>query len=277
VVVLLVLTATWPFLRESPLLHGFRLIQLAADFPWNMPVLFNGQEIPGAELGLSYLPIWFLISTPLFILVLALAGIWFFLKKNESSFGIFLVLVLIFHGLVYLALKPNVYDGVRHYLFLEPILSILACLIFIELFQGGLKLKWLWIAAVGINAFWMGWQMAQLFPYEYTYFNETIGGLRGAAGKFETEYTGASYKEAVEWLENNEIKDTQKIYHINTEGSAFQSAHYFLPNMQWAYLKDADYFIANTRWNRQTQVDSGKIIHVVEREGVPFTYVFKLR
>jgi hypothetical protein len=277
VVVLLVLLATWPFLRESPLLHGFRLIQLAADFPWNMPVLFNGQEIPGTELGLSYLPIWFLISTPLFILGLSLVGLWFFLKKNESSFGIFLVLVLIFHGLVYLALKPNVYDGVRHYLFLEPILSILACLVFIELFQSGLKLKWFWVGAVGINALWVGWQMTQLFPYEYTYFNEAVGGLRGAAGKFETEYAGASYKEAVEWLENNEIKDTQKIYRINTEGSAFQSAHYFLPNMQWAYLKDADYFIANTRWNRQTQVDPGKIIHVVEREGVPFTYVFKLR
>jgi hypothetical protein len=47
--------------------------------------------------------------------------------------------------------------------------------------------------------------------------------------------------------------------------------------MQWAYLKDADYFIANTRWNKQEQVDASKVIHVVEREGIPFTYVFKLR
>ncbi|HXL72891.1 MAG TPA: hypothetical protein VN963_04630, partial [bacterium] len=247
------------------------------DFPWNMPVLFNGQEISGTELGRSYLPVWFFISTPIFILALTLAGLWFLPKKNPASFGSFLILVLVFHVLIYLVLKPNVYDGVRHYLFFEPILSILACLVFVELFQSGLKLKWFWVAVVGVNALWVGWQMTQLFPYEYTYFNETVGGLRGAAAKFETEYTGASYKEAVEWLESNEIKEPRKIYRINTEGSAFQSAHYFLPNMQWAYLKDADYFIANTRWNRQAQVDPQKIIHVVEREGVPFTYVFKLR
>ncbi|SRR5665213_1684579 len=277
VVVLLILMATWPFLRESPLLHGFRLLQLAADFPWNMPVLFNGQEIPGTELGLSYLPIWFFISTPLFILVLALAGVWFFLKKNDGSIGIFWVLVLIFHGLVYLALKPNVYDGVRHYLFLEPILSILSCLVFINMVQSAWNWKWTVVALVGVNALLVGWHMSVLHPFEYTYFNEAVGGLSGAAGKFETEYAGASYKEAVEWLENHETTDSRKIYHINTEGSAFQSAHYFLPYMEWTYLKDADYFIANTRWNKQDQVDPSKVIHVVEREGVPFTYVFKLR
>jgi hypothetical protein len=132
------------------------------------------------------------------------------------------------------------------------------------------------VILLSVNALLVGWNMVVLHPFEYTYFNEAVGGLKGAAGKFETEYTGSSYKEAVEWLENHEVTDSRKIYHINTEGSAFQSAHYFLSNMQWAYLKDADYFIANTRWNKQEQVDASKVIHVVEREGVPFTYVFKL-
>jgi len=276
-VVLLVLLSTWPFLSESPLTHGARLLDLARNFPWNMPVLFNGQEIPGTELGRSYLPVWFLFSTPIFILVLGLLSCWCLPKKSPTSFGTFLVLVLGFHVVIYLVLKPNVYDGIRHYLFLEPILSVLACLVLMEWMKNQSSLKWLLAVVVGLNAVMVGFDMVRLHPYEYTYFNELTGGLKGAAGKFETEYEGTSYKEAVEWFKTNEIKDPQKIYQINAEGSAFQSAHYFAPNMQWSDFAHADYFIANTRWNRQAQADPRKIIHVVEREGVPFTYVFKLR
>jgi hypothetical protein len=277
VVVFLVLLATWPFLSESPVVHGIRLFDLAKNFPWNMPVLFEGREISGTELGRSYLPVWFFISTPIFILVLALLSVWCLPKKNPASFGTFLVLVMGFHAALYLAVKPTVYDGVRHYLFLEPILSVLACLVFVEWIQGDSKLKWMLAAVVGLNALMVGLDMIQLYPYEYTYFNETVGGLKGAAEKFETEYDGTSYKEAVEWLKENAAKDPQKIYRVNAEGSAFQSAHYFSPNMQWTDFAHADYFIANTRWNRETRADPKRIIHVVEREGVPFTYVFKLR
>ncbi|HTA76969.1 MAG TPA: hypothetical protein VK791_07425 [bacterium] len=275
-VVLLVLLATWPFLSESPLSHGARLLELAKNFPWNMPVLFEGRTVLGTELGRSYLPVWFFISTPVFILVMALMSLWCLPKKSPQSFGAFLTGVLFFHFLIYLIIKPNVYDGVRHYLFLEPVLSILACLFLLGVFQEASKLKWVLAALVGFNALAVGSQLFQLHPYEYTYFNEMIGGLPGAAGKFETEYQGTSYKEAVEWLKENASKDTQKIYWVNAEGSAFQSAHYFSSNMRWADFAHADYFIANTRWNRQTQADPRKIIHVVEREGVPFTYVFKL-
>jgi len=184
---------------------------------------------------------------------------------------------LVFHLLVYLVLKPNIYDGIRHYLFLEPILSILACLVFLDVFQTGLKIKWLLTALVVLNGFGVVWQMVQLHPYEYTYFNEAIGGLKGAAGKFETEYAGTSYKEATEWLKDHAANDPRRLYTINAEGSAFQSGHYFSPNMRWADFKAADYYIVNTRWNRQSQVDPQKVIYVVEREGVPFAYVFKLR
>jgi hypothetical protein len=274
--IFLVLWMTWPFLRESPLTHGLRLIHMTSAFPWNSPVLFEGQGVPATELDRSYLPLWFLISTPLYILILSLTGAWFLPKKNPSSFGSFLVLVLVFHSLVYLALKPNVYDGIRHYLFLEPVFSIIACLTFIEVIYNGPKIKWLLVLLAAANMLVVAWHIFELYPDEYIYFNEVVGGLRGAAGRFETDYSGSSYKEAVDWLETEEIKDPHRLYRVNTEGCAFQSAHYFLPNMQWAYLKDADYFIANTRLNSEYKADPKKIIHIVEREGVPLTYVFKL-
>ena len=43
--------------------------------------------------------------------------------------------------------------------------------------------------------------MIALHPYESVYFNRLIaGGLRSAAGSYETDYWGNSYREGVEWL-----------------------------------------------------------------------------
>ncbi|GAG07352.1 unnamed protein product [marine sediment metagenome] len=42
-----------------------------------------------------------------------------------------------------------------------------------------------------------------MFPYQYVYFNEFVGGTKGAANKYEVDYWGASYKEVVSWLNNN--------------------------------------------------------------------------
>jgi hypothetical protein len=276
-VAFILLWATWPFLREDFFSHGLRLLQLSSSFPWNGLVLFNGREIPATQLGRAYLPVWLLITTPLFILILSAMGLWNRLREKTGSLGFFISWVLLLHLAVYFAVKPVLYDGIRHYLFLEPVLSLLACLTFLELFQGPLRAKWAWGAVLGLDVFLVVWHMAALHPYEYTYFNETVGGLKGAAGRFETEYSGTSYKEATEWLRANETADPNRIYRINTEGSAFQSGNYFSPNMKWAYFQDADYYIANSRWNLQQKADPRKTVYVVAREGVPFCYVFKLR
>jgi hypothetical protein len=40
--------------------------------------------------------------------------------------------------------------------------------------------------------------IVRLHPYEYVYYNELVGGVRGAYGQFELDYWCTSYREAVQ-------------------------------------------------------------------------------
>jgi hypothetical protein len=133
------------------------------------------------------------------------------------------------------------------------------------------------LAFAGLNMALVLNHMVRLHPYEYVYFNECIGGLKGSEGKFDNDYWGASYKEAVEWLKRNEAKDPNRIYKVNGSGNAYQIAYYFPPNMAWSDFKDADYYLSCTRDGKHKLADASKVIHKIEREGVPLNYIFKLK
>jgi hypothetical protein len=179
-----------------------------------------------------------------------------------------------------LALKPVLYDGLRHFLFLLPILAGIAALSAIEWLRSrpkGILFKII-LGLCLFNGLTVVYQLVQLHPYEYIYFNEIIGGLKGSQGKFDNDYWGASFKEAVDWLEKNEATDPKKIYKVTGSGNSYQIFYYFTPNMKWVdELKVADYYISYTRDNKQALVDPSKVIHVVEREGVPLNDIFKLK
>lgn len=44
--------------------------------------------------------------------------------------------------------------------------------------------------------------LVRLHPYQMTYFNSFVGGLRGAADRYETDYWLTSYKEGMEWIQS---------------------------------------------------------------------------
>ena len=121
--------------------------------------------------------------------------------------------------------------------------------------------------------------MANLHPYEYVYFNELVGGFKGAYGRFETDYWAASLKEAVEWLKDNELKDPQKTCRVYLEGNPPTARNYFGANMVNEPVEQkADYSIVMTRAGiKPSREDEPKIIHRVEREGAPLCFVLKLR
>jgi hypothetical protein len=124
-----------------------------------------------------------------------------------------------------------------------------------------------------------GLNLVKLHPYEYVYFNELVGGFKGAYGKYETDYWVASMKEAVEWLKTNELKDPNRTYKIFVLGHPPQYQVYFSPNMQYVpTVEGADYSIVMTRAGLKPELkDEGKIIRRVEREGAPLIFILKLR
>jgi hypothetical protein len=124
----------------------------------------------------------------------------------------------------------------------------------------------------------VGVGMHLLHPYEYVYFNELTGGLKGSVGKFDNDYWGASTREAVEWVKKNGLTDPKKVYQINSSGNNYQVLPYLNERMVWTdNLKDADYYLSTTRDGKDKRVDSSKIVYAVQRENVPLCYVFKVK
>jgi hypothetical protein len=98
------------------------------------------------------------------------------------------------------------YDGLRHVLFLLPPLAVLAGF-------GASTLCWLVHRFASITVARLVTTAAivvpvlpglvLLHPYQTSYFSPLVGGIRGAEGLYEIDYWGASYREAIEWLNAN--------------------------------------------------------------------------
>lgn len=114
--------------------------------------------------------------------------------------------------------------------------------------------------------------MFRLHPYEYIYYNSLVGGLPGANGKYETDYWGAGYREAVYWFNKN-FNNKNKKYVIFVFGDRFSAKYYFKNNMYLTNFPDVpNYIFAVNRWGL-TSFLPGKIIYSVKREGVPLIVV----
>jgi hypothetical protein len=271
---------TWPYLGANYFNHFSELLGVAKNFSWNNTVLFMGKEILSTQLPWSYLPVWFLVTTPLFILFFLAASFFVIQNKNTNPLLILMGTAVAVNGIIYWVLEPVLYDGLRHFMFLLPILAVIAALSAAEWFERskrGLVFKII-LGLCLLNGFTVAYHLVRLHPYEYIYFNEFTGGLKGSQGNFDNDYWGASFKEAVDWLEKNEMKDPNKIVKVSGSGNPYQIFYYFTPNLKWVdNPQDADYYLSYTRDNKQTLVDPFKVIHVIQREGVPLNYIFKLK
>ena len=260
--------------------HFFEVLTLSRNFFWQNHVLFLGQQVLSTHLPWYYLPVWLLIGLPLFVLFLTVYSLAGLLKKWKDPLFILMLAALAVNLMVYFLAKPVIYDGLRHFLFLIPILVVLAASGAVEFWLGSSRslVKNIVAGLVALNLLVVGVHMVRLHPYEYIYFNELTGGLKGSEGNFDSDYWGASFREAVEWLHRNETKDKAGIYKITGNGNPYQIFYYFPKNIEWVDdIKNADYYLSTTRDNKHLLAGSAPVIHIVEREGVPLNYVFKLK
>ena len=289
-IAVLTILVTWPFLWEAPLTRFFEVFSFMSDNPTNLSVLFAGQVYRAGELPRRYLP-FMLVTTltepvwPLFFLGLLL-GYWKFFKQirtrdasTEEHTGsegwislrssldfatarnnlASLTLILLWLALpVTYALirKPAMYDGLRHFLFILPPIFIFTGFVFEFLID---HITSLWLCAGAILALLLPgtFSIAQLHPYQYTYYNSFIGGTSGASRQYETDYWLTCYKDAVEEL-NQTIDDPINLY-VHRE--AYIAAYYADHAIQvrdlrgmLAEVQSGDYVLVNTRSNEDRRV-----------------------
>jgi len=103
------------------------------------------------------------------------------------------------------------YDGVRHVLFVIPMLALLAAAMLLRVFAWLRNRPLLALVAAVAAVLHVSatlWTLARLHPLEYTAMNALAGGTKGAAGRFELDYWAAAAGEALRLLERRLDGDT---------------------------------------------------------------------
>ncbi len=205
----LVMGMVWPW-SVLALLNPIRAAAyFSQDFekPWRE--LFDGRLIPITEMPRSYVPTLVALTLPELMLLLGICGIvgaliaavW----NNRGTVGrraalVSTVLAATLPILLTILVRPYLYNGIRHLLFVVPPFAALgglaAACIAQRLRQWGTT-----AIAAGSLAFVAGIaspivDMARLHPYEYTDFNHIAGGVRGAQPDYMLDYWGLSLTQA---------------------------------------------------------------------------------
>ncbi len=294
VVAWVVMVLPWPWAHQAPLAHPFEAMQVATKFPTTMPVLFDGATWHSDQLPWYYLPKYLVIGTPLGTLILAVLGVLLGLRAVVRDPGsararmVALTLMWLFVPLALFALfTPNVYGGMRHFLFLWPAVGILAGFAAAGIgAEASPENRITTSLALAVVLLLPVREMVRLHPYQIAYYNALVGGTSGAAEDYWTDYAMTSYKEAIEWV--NEQADGRPVRVILAAG---------VPVMTWAadYAAEgveliplaavprearvpgvADYFIGTTRLGTDGTFPRAPVVHTIGRDGAVFTVIRKL-
>ncbi|HYK08226.1 MAG TPA: glycosyltransferase family 39 protein [Candidatus Eisenbacteria bacterium] len=256
-----------------------KIISASEKYPWAGAILFERLMYNPTVLPWQYLIEWMVISIPaIAILFFALGNVLLirtFLRKTTAATysSIYIFLLFWIPLLLVLFTHPIIYDGWRQFLFLTGPFILLASIGLSVLFTSKNKvIFYCGIALFVLNIFFTVKTMAALHPYEYVYFNSLTGGLPGAYGKYETDYWGASFKEATEWVgqHRNAFITQDKTLYVDP-CIAHLSSPYIQKDMLLSHEK-ATISYCYTRWNKDKELP-GKIIHIVQRQGVPLQVI----
>jgi hypothetical protein len=103
-----------------------------------------------------------------------------------------------------IVLRPAMYNGIRHFVFVAPAIAVVGGLAgarVIERLADRRRSAAIGAAAVLAAGYTLpAIEMVKLHPYEYTYFNRIEGGVRGADGRYMLDYWGLSFKQASDAL-----------------------------------------------------------------------------
>jgi hypothetical protein len=267
---------TWPYLWMNPIGHFIGSLKEMSLYPWTGAVLFNGVNYPITQLPISYLPLLLAIQLTEPVWALSLAGWWVSIfggKNKKRGLTELSVLWFILPLAGFIVLQVALYDNFRQILFILPPIFLMAGVAFEAVkhvkWQAALIILCLIPNLIGIIA---------LRPYEYIYYNRFIGGVDGAAGRFELDYWGTSYREAAEYV--NQVAPANSA--IWVEGPAQLFELFAREDLKIYSTNEAeradtyDYVIATTRFNLdETSYPNAKIVHEIKRGNAVLTVIKK--
>lgn len=248
----------WPYALENPFLHPVEALSSFTRYGLNLRLVFEGIPLYSREIPWYYATKYLLLTLPLPVIGGLILSFFAVVKKIRFPGYIvyaFLVFSWIF-PVVYVTIRnSDLYDGIRHLLFVFPPIIALSGIGWNALINKIKKPAWKLVPAgimliLLINA--ASWTIRS-HPYQYTFFNTFTRGLQGAYGKYETDYYMSSVKEASRWLANNELSANKsqkppliltnahyssRIYLSNYYQDSFElkyRSYHFRVNHNWDY------------------------------------------
>lgn len=285
----------WPYGWQAPIDNPFKALGEMSNFSTSIRMLFEGDHMWSDELPWYYIPKWISIASPIFVLLgAALFPILLIknLKKTDVWLWLFLLYAMIFPVVYAIVKQSSLYDGMRHFLFVYPVLVVVAAkgwewlstLLPAKAYQLGVQ--GVLTVLVAIPLFWM----VKNHPYQASYFNPAFGGIKNAYAKYETDYWMNSMKELSEWFvaNNEDVKSGKEVTIATTTSQPV--GHYMkalAPNVKVVYTryndrhkKPADYYFFYSRFVNEGLQKSGawppgELLHEIKVGGVPVASVSK--
>jgi tetratricopeptide (TPR) repeat protein len=210
----------WPAALEDPFNHPLEALRNFEKFSLvHIYEVFEGERYYMKDYPWYYALKMMWLTLPL--LVLAGLGIFaglVFLKRKELKLPVVLMtaFALVF-PIAYIIYKDSaLYNSWRHVLFVLPSILILSGLGWDLLlsFKNNV-IRYAVIGVMAVAMFLPGSWMIKNHPYEYMYYNEIAGGVKGAFGKYELDYWCQTPRAALKWILANEKFDKKPVQIIS--------------------------------------------------------------
>jgi hypothetical protein len=300
----------WPWLQiGNPFLQFKVAFELFANHPNSFEMSFWGMRIFTTALPWWYVPGQLVARLPEGFLLLLMIGI---LAGLAAAFGLLratiaasarrgatsLRVVALFvarsrrHLLVWAGVilpagfiivrHSTLYDGIRHILFVIPMLAVIASAGFRRLLPVVRRLPVVSAAVAGTYFGVSIWTLAMLHPLEYVATNALAGGVAGAYERFDLDYWAIAATVALRRLESRLDYDRPERFAENppsiTICMTFRESQVApLFRRPWRLETDpkqADFIIATERWRCAEDIVDAVLIDEVRRFDRPFAWVY---
>jgi hypothetical protein len=217
----LVMGLIWPWSIMEPdnPLQALTYFSHFFEKPWKE--MFDGALVSVPDMPWSYLPTLFALQLPEVLLGLTIAGVGgtlVVLPRGDVTARRKTILLMLASAatlplLIAMVKRPALYNGIRHFIFVIPPMTVLAGTAFAWGINrlGENRRSWQPVA-VAVFAFGLMLPLAEmirLHPYQYTHFNLIAGTVRGADDRYMLDYWGLALKQASDGL-REEIAERQE-------------------------------------------------------------------
>jgi Dolichyl-phosphate-mannose-protein mannosyltransferase len=210
----------WSIMEVSNPFEALTYFSHFFEKPWKE--MFDGALVSVPDMPWSYLPTLFALQMPEVLLALSMAGVvgtFVVLPRNEvtarrKTILLMLTLAATLPIVIAMVKRPALYNGIRHFIFVIPPMTILAGVAFEWLMRWLRDNRRSWQPAVlAVLIFGLLLPLAEmirLHPYQYTHFNHIAGTVRGADDRFMLDYWGLAFKQASDEL-REQLEDREEM------------------------------------------------------------------